>query len=88
MTFKVGQKVRWSSSSAGSTTEKVGEVVVLVKARTYPNVSVACQVHNAHSQFGYGMRRNHDSYLVLVRPASGKGKPSIYWPRVSALQPA
>jgi hypothetical protein len=29
--------------------------------------------------------RPHESYLVVV-PAPGRGKPRLYWPRVSALR--
>lgn len=83
--LKVGDKVEWSSSAAGSTKTKRGTVVEVIPAGRHWQDGVLCLRHNAHSTYGGGMRRTHESYAVLV-PHPGDGKPTLYWPRVSALK--
>lgn len=88
MRFKLGDEVTWVSTSNASTTMKMGRVVSVIPAGRDPRefVTQARRQHEAGSKFGYGRRRNHESYLVLVR--DGKKKAHIYWPRVSQLEPA
>ena len=79
-TFRVGDKVRWTSQASGSTLTKVGTVVVIV----YAHSSAVAEAYNSGlrvaDKFGWGSPRDHESYLVYV---PGRG---IYWPRVSGLQ--
>lgn len=82
--FKIGDKVKWVSSSNGSTTQKVGEVVSVLKPGTYFDSLELCRELNCTSAYGGGASRNHESYAVLV-PHRSKGKGVLYWPRVTAL---
>lgn len=85
--FKVGSKVKWQSSAAGSWTEKQGIVVAIIPAtadvRREIDTRVKAGTHR--SNYGFGMPRDHESYLVEVRQ-SMKGKAILYWPVVSRLQ--
>lgn len=88
--FKVGDTVKWTSSSAGSTKTKRGEIVLVVapgsasgrKALQY----IADRRATHRSAFGGGWERDHVSYLVCVPGATPKSKPILYWPRAAALK--
>lgn len=70
MNFKLGDRVTWTSSSAGTTKTKTGAVVLVLGAR-----ASGCEhVKNA------GRARDHVSYIVR----SDEGRK--YWPRVAALK--
>lgn len=77
--FLVGQKVRWSSQAAGSWKEKIGVVVDVI-----PPMKVTQMMHSVG--VGTYNTRNHESYIVHVPSASGRGKGTYYWPLVSKLE--
>lgn len=87
--FKLGDKVSWSSQSAGSTTTKTGEIVLVVPPLTNCKLYVN---HNLHAdQYtsavdGHGYRE-HESYVVAV-PQGRKARPKLYWPLVKKLSKA
>jgi hypothetical protein len=93
MTFKVGDKVKWTSSSSGSSKTKTGEVLVIIPASTRPYEAMyrfspqwQTKYHNV-SVPGYGiLPRNHESYIVAVSAKTSKGKLKLYWPVVSFLE--
>lgn len=72
--FKVGDRVEWTSQSAGCTRTKAGTVETVVPA--------GCIVPKLSCNPNPGACRDHESYLVRVK---GRG---LYWPRVKALRPA
>lgn len=78
MTFKVGDKVTWTSKAGGITRTKVGEVIEVVPARMVP-VSMPGLM---------GRPRGYVSYVVRA-VAVGTMTESIraYWPHVGLLQP-
>jgi hypothetical protein len=80
--FKVGDKVQWSSQAQGSMATKRGTVIGVIPPGGHWAFGPE---HGYVSHYGGGDMRNHESYLVRV-PAKGKGKPHLYWPRVSALK--
>jgi hypothetical protein len=88
--FKIGDVVEWTSSSAGITKTKRGDVVFVVapgrasgrKALQY----IADRRATHRSTFGGGWERDHVSYLVCVPGATPKAKPILYWPRAAALK--
>jgi len=85
--FSEGDKVRWTSSSNGTTTEKVGTVcAVIPQGRNVKGYLTAKWLTHVNKLGSYGSR-DHWSYLIEV-PHPGKGKPALYWPRVSALEVA
>ena len=81
--FKNGDKVRWTSQSSGTKSEKVGTVVAVVKPNEIPPVTTTAGECMAVSMYGGGAVRGHESYLVLVIEGNRR---RIYWPRVSALE--
>ena len=84
-TFAVGSKVAWASQAHASEVEKHG-VVVAVVPEGYDVRAIARSYAAASVQFDGDLPRNHESYLVLVKTGKdGRGKPKLYWPRVSAL---
>jgi hypothetical protein len=99
MQFKVGDKVTWDSQAGGGWTSKAGEVVAVVppfdgdarytlwemapmSLKSPKGLTAGAPVYAMFD----GWQRDHECYLVLV-PHPGKGKPSLYCPRVSALRP-
>ena len=86
MTFTVGSKVAWTSMAHGSMVEKHGKVISIVQAGADACNSIWPRDANYSVQFDGIMPRNHESYLVEVKTGKdGRGKPKLYWPRVSAL---
>lgn len=84
--FKVGSKVAWVSQSAGTSKEKHGEVINVIPAGEKPGAQLYLSRLQSYSRpgGGFGLPRDHESYLVEVR--EGKRKPKLYWPRVAALE--
>lgn len=78
MQFKVGDKVEWSSQANASWKSKIGTVVQVVPAKTFPKP--------LPKRYGGGDVRNHESYVVDIRP-SERHKPNTYWPVASKLKP-
>ena len=89
--MKVGDKVRWTSQSAGSTTTKEGVVFAVVPKFKYLTDIEAVDMaqHNlgpVRSALTYYIcNRSHESYLVSV-PSNGKAKPKLYWPDANRLE--
>lgn len=91
-TFEIGDRVVWTSQSAGYTKTKRGDVVAVVPREVRPFVKekdvtyLGFGIRTKHNIFHYGMSRlgggysrNHQSYLVVV-------KNQLYWPIVSKLK--
>jgi hypothetical protein len=77
--FNLGDKVAWTSQSAGSTLTKVGEIVEVVPARHLPTQMSKDKV---------GMYRDHESYVVRAIPMKNSNRSSkLYWPRANKLAP-
>jgi len=78
--MKQGDRVQWTSQSAGVTTTKRGVIVAVIPPGMEPEMYMTAEYH-CGSPDGFGMRRYHESYLVKV---DGKGN-GLYWPRVCHL---
>lgn len=70
-----GDTVEWTSSAAGTSRTKRGEVVEVVPAYEWPRSAID----------GAAGGRNHESYVVHAEALVRKGR-RLYWPRVSALR--
>ena len=79
--MQIGDRVEWTSQSASYRTTKRGEIVAVVPAETPPEQCLPDGMR-CGSPTGFGMRRDHESYLVKV---DGKGR-GLYWPRVKHLR--
>jgi hypothetical protein len=77
LAVKIGDKVQWTSQSAGYSKTKSGVIVAIVPIGYPPQASL---LDNYELKSVPGMCRDHESYLVAV----GKSK-RLYWPRVSNL---
>lgn len=87
--MKVGDTVEWTSQSAGFEKTKRGVIEAVVPACVRPDICIPEGFRRSKS--GFGMRRDHESYLVRVhgRNAQGRmtyGSRKLYWPRVSQLK--
>ena len=84
--FNLGDVVTWLSGAGSGWKRKTGPIVAVIPERGDPIMRIdrAMAMYGARSAYGGGMRRDHESYLVLV-DNGGHRKPTIYWPRVSAL---
>lgn len=71
--MKIGDTVQWTSSAAGNTRTKTGEVVEVIRAGDRPKMK------------GVGLCRDHESYVVRAKVLN-KNSWRKYWPRVSALK--
>jgi hypothetical protein len=88
--FSIGDTIFWSSQANASHKVKRGTIVLVVPAgeTPYTIMPIAYKALYDRSPLdGGGMARKEQSYLVAV-PQSGKAKPKLYWPRVSALKKA
>ena len=86
MSFKIGDKVTWSSQAQSYEKEKLGVVIEVVEPGQRPN---RAEFEDLYRGSGCGFGRDHVSYVVRVATGkAGKGKPKHYWPRASALKPA
>ena len=77
MSYKVGDKVQWTSQAQGRSKQKKGIVAEVVSGDARPSKSRFPQLYKG---CGVGFARGHESYVILVGH-----KP--YWPRVSQLSP-
>jgi len=80
MKIKVGSIVKWTSQSGGHVTKKLGKVVAIVPVEGSPYSQMPDGFRD-NSYSGYGIPRDHVSYLVQV----GKSK-RLYWPLVKNLE--
>lgn len=78
MNFVLGEKVFWVSQSGGYTKRKEGEIVAIVPPKGNPHDHALGLGLRCNSSFGYGLPRDHESYLVKI-------KNQAYWPRVKHL---
>jgi hypothetical protein len=74
MQFKLGDRVRWTSQSAGFSVEKTGEIIEVVPPKTAPTTKLDRP----------GLSRDHESYVVRARKPDGRS--SKYWPKVKYLE--
>jgi hypothetical protein len=86
-TFKIGDKLAWTSQAAGTPLEKVGTVVAVIPPNLNPPVKAVSYRYGASEvAFGWGASRKQESYLVLVSYPGTKRVPKLYWPRVQGLR--
>jgi hypothetical protein len=83
--YSNGDQVQWTSQAGGCAKTKIGAVVQIVVAGTMPDWDGLMNKHNANARYGGGLTRNHTSYVVLVPSATGRGRPTLYWPVASGL---
>lgn len=76
--FHVGDMVEWTSQSSGTRKKKIGTICAVIPAEKRPDPYVGRSVV-ALPGGGFGMPRDHKSYLVLVGN-------KLYWPRVKYLR--
>lgn len=74
MQFKLGDRVRWTSQSAGFSVEKIGEIIEVVPAKASPQTKLDRP----------GMGRDHESYVVRAKKPNGRS--AKYWPKVKYLE--
>ncbi len=86
--MKIGDRVRWTSQAKGSTVQKMGRIVEVVR----PGFKPSREWTHLHRSAGCGCSRRHESYVVLRTHSSRPGLPLVehstrkpYWPNVSAL---
>lgn len=88
--FKVGDKVQWTSSAAGTTATKEGKVVLVVEAGRGSAREVEHFLRNNRkthvSKYGGGWDRYETSYVVEVSGSTKNSKPKLYWPVASLLR--
>lgn len=87
--FKLGETVHWDSQANGGYWTKTGEIVAVMPPKCHDIPGLMRQLgekYNCVKQGGWGYSRDHESYVVLVYPPKGKGRPRLYWPVVSILQ--
>lgn len=77
--FNIGDIVEWTSQSGGYTRTKSGEIVAIVPAEDWAQKHFEKLGLKQNSSCGYGMPRNHESYLVKI-------KNRCYFPRVKKLK--
>ena len=87
--IKIGSRVSWISTSAGTTVEKIGNVVDVVPAdddvSDYINIYKYQETHSVQIREGSPVR-NHDSFLVEVPATSERSKPRLYFPVTARLK--
>lgn len=81
--MKLKDKVKWTSSSNGSTKTKTGVIVDVI-----PPKGRIAERHRDFGLEGYGLPRDHESYVVHVAGKTEKAKGKRYWPLVNKLMPA
>lgn len=96
----LGDEVEWTSQAGGNSKTKRGTIVAIVPAGWYPfvdqwnrgKVGLKAPYHTERIQgvfhtstLGRGYAREKESFLVSVPTKTGKGRPRLYWPRVSQL---
>lgn len=83
MAFKLNDEVSWVSSGNGTTKCKTGVIVDVI-----PPKGRIAQRHRDFGLEGYGMPRDHESYIVHVPGKTDRARGKRYWPLVSKLIPA
>jgi len=87
--FKKGDIVTWSSQAGGVMTEKTGKIIGVLQPKESPYISNyrwnECKFNPSAKRMFDGCPRDHESYIIQVETKTGKGKPRLYWPRVSGL---
>ena len=87
--MKIGEFVAWRSTSNGSTKEKRGKIVSVVPPHGKPDKYIEDATEGTGASFsssaGPAMARDHESYIVHVPTKTGKGKGTLYWPKVRNL---
>ena len=87
--MKIGDIVAWRSTSNGVEKEKRGKIVNIVPPHKGPLKYIVEAKEETGASFsstaGYGMSRDHESYVVHVPSKTGKGKGTLYWPKVRNL---
>lgn len=93
--MEIGNKVKWTSQAGGNTKTKHGVVVAIVPAldrihnvvRPFLNPGNIPKIRKYKEAFdAASYPRDHKSYVIEVPSVSGKGKSTLYWPRVSQLK--
>jgi hypothetical protein len=88
--FKIGDVVEWTSSSAGTTKTKRGDVFAVIppgKDGYRQARKLFVESAGTHRNlWGGGLWRDEVSYVVEVPGATPKAKPILYWPRAAALK--
>lgn len=84
----VGSTVSWTSQSGSYSKTKTGKIVAVVPAGEFVNriAKGLGDKYKPSSTAGFGFRRDHDTFLVAVPSKSGKGRETLYWPRMQHLQ--
>lgn len=89
-TFRVGDRVSWSSQVQATETTKRGVVVAVVPAGMRPH-DVDDEAKRIYERRGrsipFGFALDHESYFIHVPSKSGKGRGRFYWPIVKHLEP-
>lgn len=83
MAFKLNDKVKWTSSSNGVTKTKTGVIVDIIPPKGRIPVR-----HRDFGLEGYGLPRNHESYVVHVAGKTDRAMGKRYWPLVNKIKPA
>ena len=87
--MKIGDIVAWKSTSSGVEKEKRGKIVNIVPPHKGPLKYIVEAKEETGAAFsssaGPGMSRDHESYVVHVPSKTGKGKGTLYWPKVRNL---
>ena len=79
MTFRVGDRVEWTSQSGGRVATKCGSVVEVVPAGSSPKTRVP-------QPGAWGGARDHESYVVRGATLGDERRKRAYWPLVSHLR--
>ena len=87
--MKIGDIVEWKSQAGGYSKRKLGKIVNIVPPHKGPLKYIVEAKEATGASFsstaGYGMSRDHESYVVHVPSKTGKGKGTLYWPKVRNL---
>ena len=87
--MKIGDIVEWKSQAGGYSKRKRGTIVNIVPPHKGPLKYIVEAKEETGAAFsstaGHGMSRDHESYIVHVPTKTGKGKGTLYWPKVRNL---
>lgn len=95
----VGDEVEWTSQAQARVKTKRGVIVFIVPPAVHPwasgdHLGLYGEPDHPANAFNpapmrgamYSLTRRHESYIVAVPTKSGRGRPRLYWPRVSQLR--
>lgn len=87
--MQVGDTVEWTSQGAGTTRKKHGVIVAVIAPGENPmsKIMSMCGHGGFNSQYGMGLPRREQTYLVACETKSGRGAKKLYWPRSCLLKP-